>query len=137
MRAGRACREARLVPALADAASSRQRHSSDSRGCPASLIRRPQDPQVASILRCLTGCVARSLRDIQPVGGGPALRVYARVGGLQQTGTTPEDFLREVAAKRCSRRSRSASARWPIRWTPMRCPTLPATSRACKPPAGR
>ena len=56
----------------------------------------------SSVLRCLTGCANRSLRDIQTAGGGPVLRVYARIGGLQQTGTSAEAFVREVAAKRCS-----------------------------------
>ncbi len=56
----------------------------------------------ASLLRCLSGCFNRSLRDIQPLDGKPALRLYARVGALQDTRTGPEDFIAEVARMRCS-----------------------------------
>ncbi|WP_088282272.1 hypothetical protein [Ideonella sp. A 288] len=56
----------------------------------------------SSLVRSLTGCFNRSLRDIQPVGGKAALRLYARVGCLQDTRTTPEAFLAEVQATRCT-----------------------------------
>ena len=40
-------------------------------------------------------------RDIQPVGGKPALRLYARVGCPQDTKTSPEEFVAEVRRVRC------------------------------------
>lgn len=55
----------------------------------------------SSLVRSLTGCFNRSLRDIQPVGGKPALRLYARVGCLQDTKTSPEEFVAEVRRLRC------------------------------------
>ena len=55
----------------------------------------------ASLVRSLTGCFNRSVRDIELLSGKKALRVYARVGSLQETKTSPEDFLTEVAATRC------------------------------------
>ena len=56
----------------------------------------------SSLVRCLTCCFNRSLRDIQPVGGRAVLRLYARVGSLQDTRTRPEDFVTEAARSRCS-----------------------------------
>lgn len=56
----------------------------------------------SSVLRSLTGCFNRSLRDIAPAGGGAPLRLYARVGALQETRTTAADFERELAQRRCS-----------------------------------
>jgi hypothetical protein len=56
----------------------------------------------ASLVRSLTGCFNRSVRDILPRQGSSALRVYARVGALQETKTRPEDFLHEVARARCA-----------------------------------
>lgn len=55
----------------------------------------------SSVIRSLSGCFNRSLRDILPAGGGPALRVYARAGALQDTKTAPADFVAEVARLRC------------------------------------
>ena len=55
----------------------------------------------SSLIRSLTGCFNRSLRDIQPVDGKTALRLYARVGSLQDTRTTPQAFAEEVARVRC------------------------------------
>ncbi len=55
----------------------------------------------SSLIRSLTGCFNRSLRDIQPAGGKPVLRLYARVGSLQDTRTTPQAFIEEVARVRC------------------------------------
>ncbi len=54
------------------------------------------------MLRSLTGCFNRSIRDILLVGGKAPVRVYARVGCVQDTKTTPEDFVAEVAKARCS-----------------------------------
>ena len=56
----------------------------------------------SSLVRSLTGCFNRSVRDIQPQGGKPVLRLFARVGALQDTRTGPEDFIAEVARSRCT-----------------------------------
>ncbi len=56
----------------------------------------------SSLVRSLTGCFNRSVRDIMPLGGKAALRLYARVGALQDTKTSVEDFIAEVARSRCS-----------------------------------
>jgi hypothetical protein len=56
----------------------------------------------SSLVRSLTGCFNRSVRDIQPLNGAPALRLYARVGCLQDTRTSPEDFVTEAVKTRCS-----------------------------------
>jgi hypothetical protein len=55
----------------------------------------------ASLVRSLSGCFNRSLRDIQPLGGKPLLRLYARVGALQDRQSGPQDFVAEVARMRC------------------------------------
>jgi hypothetical protein len=55
----------------------------------------------ASVVRSLSGCFNRSLRDIQTEGGKALLRLYARVGSLQDTKAGPESFLAEVPRSRC------------------------------------
>ena len=55
----------------------------------------------ASVVRSLTGCFNRSVRDIQPLGGKAALRLYARVGTLQDSKASPADFIAEAARMRC------------------------------------
>jgi hypothetical protein len=55
----------------------------------------------ASLVRCLTGCFNRSVRDIQPLGGKPVLRLYARVGALQDGKLGPQDFITEADRARC------------------------------------
>lgn len=55
----------------------------------------------ASLVRSLTGCFNRSLRDIELVSGKAPLRLYARVGSLQETKTGPQDFVLEAQATRC------------------------------------
>ena len=55
----------------------------------------------ASVVRSLTGCFNRSVRDIQPLDGKTALRLYARVGALQDSNAGPQDFVAEVARMRC------------------------------------
>ena len=55
----------------------------------------------ASLVRSLTGCFNRSVRDIQIQGSKTPLRFYARVGALQDTRTTVEDFVAEVGRARC------------------------------------
>jgi hypothetical protein len=56
----------------------------------------------ASVVRSLTGCFNRSVRDIELVSGKATLKLYARVGSLQETKTRPQDFLSEVLATRCN-----------------------------------
>jgi len=56
----------------------------------------------ASLVRSLTGCFNRSVRDIQPLDGKSPLRLYARVGALQDSRCGPEDFVAEVARARCT-----------------------------------
>ena len=55
-----------------------------------------------SVVRSLTGCFNRSVRDIQPLGGKPVLRLYARVGTLQDSKCSPADFIAEAASTHCS-----------------------------------
>jgi hypothetical protein len=55
----------------------------------------------ASVVRSLTGCFNRSVRDIQMLSGQQPLRLYARVGALQDTHAGPDDLLAEVARARC------------------------------------
>lgn len=55
----------------------------------------------ASLVRSLTGCFNRSVRDIQLQTGKKPQRFYARVGTLQETRTTVEQFVAEVARSRC------------------------------------
>jgi hypothetical protein len=56
----------------------------------------------SSLLRSLTGCFNRSVRDMMPLGGKHAVRLYARVGCLQDTQTSAEAFFAEVARARCA-----------------------------------
>jgi len=55
----------------------------------------------ASLVRSLTGCFNRSVRDIQINGAKVPQRLYARVGTLQDTKTSVEDLAAEVARLRC------------------------------------
>jgi len=54
-----------------------------------------------SVVRSLTGCFNRSVRDIQLQGSKRPQRFYARVGTLQITRTAIEDFIQEVDRSRC------------------------------------
>ena len=54
-----------------------------------------------SVVRSLSGCFNRSVRDIQMQSGKRPLRFYARVGALQSTRTSIEAFFAEVARMRC------------------------------------
>ena len=54
-----------------------------------------------SLVRCLTGCFNRSVRDIQLQAAKRPVRFYARVGALQNTRTTLDEFVHEVARSRC------------------------------------
>jgi hypothetical protein len=55
----------------------------------------------SSLLRALTGCFNRSLRDIE-LRNGKVLRLYARAAALQESRTNATDFIAEVARSRCS-----------------------------------
>lgn len=55
----------------------------------------------ASLVRSLTGCFNRSVRDILIQGSKTAQRFYARAGALQDTRTTVQDFVAEVGRSRC------------------------------------
>lgn len=55
----------------------------------------------ASLVRSLTGCFNRSVRDILIQGARSPVRFYARIGALQETRTTVEDFVAEVGRVRC------------------------------------
>jgi hypothetical protein len=55
----------------------------------------------ASLVRSLTGCFNRSVRDILIQGARKPQRFYARVGALQDTRTSAEDFVAEVGRSRC------------------------------------
>lgn len=54
----------------------------------------------SSLLRSLTGCFNRSDRDIQLLDGR-TIRIYARVSTLQESKTTPREFLVEVEKRNC------------------------------------
>jgi hypothetical protein len=56
----------------------------------------------SSVVRSLTGCFNRSVRDVALHGGKGAVRLYARAGALQETRTTADDFLAEAARTRCA-----------------------------------
>ena len=51
----------------------------------------------SSVLRSLTGCFNRNNREIALIGGGQ-LAIYARVSSLQESETTPQDFIIEASA---------------------------------------
>ncbi len=55
----------------------------------------------STLVRSLTGCFNRSVRDIQPATGRNAFRLYARAGSLQETRTRPMDFVDEAERMRC------------------------------------
>lgn len=54
----------------------------------------------STLLRCLTGCYSRNVRDIERQDG-QAIRLYARVTALQDSRTSPEDFIAEAQRSRC------------------------------------
>jgi len=56
----------------------------------------------SSVVRSLTGCFNRSVRDIQFKGGKAPVRLYARARALQDTRTTIDEFLAEVQDSRCT-----------------------------------
>lgn len=54
----------------------------------------------SSVMRSLTGCFNRSLRDIQTSDGRAPIRLYVRVGALQETRCTAEELAAEVQRHR-------------------------------------
>lgn len=54
----------------------------------------------STLLRCLTGCYSRNVRDIE-LSNGHAVKLYARVSALQDSRTSPDDFIAEVQRSRC------------------------------------
>lgn len=54
----------------------------------------------ASLVRSLTGCFNRSVREIQLQGTKKPMRFYARVGTLQDTRVTVEQYVAEVTRAR-------------------------------------
>lgn len=54
----------------------------------------------SSVMRSLTGCFNRSVRDIQPLDGRAPIRLYVRVGALQETRCTAEDLASEAQRQR-------------------------------------
>jgi len=56
----------------------------------------------SSVIRSLTGCFNRSVRDIQRQDGLGPVRIYARAGALQDTRTTADDFIAEAQRSRCA-----------------------------------
>jgi ATPase subunit of ABC transporter with duplicated ATPase domains len=54
----------------------------------------------STLMRCLTGCYSRSVRDIA-TQRGDTLRLYARVTALQESRTEVADFINEVQRSRC------------------------------------
>ncbi|GAA0764975.1 hypothetical protein LRH25_09630 [Ideonella azotifigens] len=63
----------------------------------------------ATLLRCLTGCFNRNVRDIALHGGGQ-VKLYVRVAALQDSRTDPAEFINEVARSRCQQ---VAFSLWP------------------------
>jgi hypothetical protein len=63
----------------------------------------------SSLLRCLTGCFNRSVRDIALQRGG-TVRLYARVAALQESRTGAEAFRVEAERSRCTH---TAFSLWP------------------------
>jgi hypothetical protein len=56
----------------------------------------------ASLIRSLTGCFNRSVRDIALRDGKAVIRLYARAGSLQETRATAADFIAEAGKSRCA-----------------------------------
>lgn len=79
----------------------------------------------ASVMRSLSGCFNRSLREIQPLDGRQPIRLYARIGALQDKGCSAE----ELAAEAQQRRAQAVlCALWPLAHphTPQRFPSAEA-----------
>jgi hypothetical protein len=55
----------------------------------------------STLLRCLTGCFNRSVRDIELLRGG-SVRLYARASALQESRTEAAAFIEEAQRSRCT-----------------------------------
>ncbi len=55
----------------------------------------------STVIRCLSGCFNRSVRDIQMQDSKRPVRCYVRAGTLQNSRTTADEFVQEVARARC------------------------------------
>lgn len=55
----------------------------------------------SSLIRSLTGCFNRSIRDIALRDSKDVIRIYARAGSLQDSRSTPEEFIAEAHKSRC------------------------------------
>jgi hypothetical protein len=54
----------------------------------------------STLVRCLTGCASRGVRQIL-TRDGDELVLYARVLALQESGTSAQDFIAEARASGC------------------------------------
>lgn len=54
----------------------------------------------SSVMRSLTGCFNRSIRDIRLLSG-QQIQIYARVSSVQESKTTIQDFINEVRLTQC------------------------------------
>ena len=63
------------------------------------IVGRP-NTRKSTIMRSLTGIHNRGRRDIALLDG-MRIEVYARVSSLQESRTTPSEFVREVSQQRC------------------------------------
>ena len=59
-----------------------------------------QNTRKSSTLRSLTGCFNRSIRDIL-LYNGKTISVYARVASLQESRTSPIDYINEATKTGC------------------------------------
>lgn len=67
-------------------------------GMDAYLIVGEPNARKSSVLRALTGCANRSVRDIR-LASGLDVEMYARVSSLQESKTTPAQFINEASTK--------------------------------------
>ena len=56
----------------------------------------------SSLIRSLSGCFNRNVRDIQTLSGRTPIRLYARAGSAQDSRKTPEDLMAEAKDTRCT-----------------------------------
>ena len=54
----------------------------------------------STLIRCLTGCYNRNIRDIS-LSGGKKIQIYAVTNSLQATHVTAEEFMKESARTHC------------------------------------
>ena len=56
----------------------------------------------SSLIRSLSGCFNRNLRDIQLLDGRTPIRLYARAGSAQDSRKTPDELIAEAQGMRCA-----------------------------------